>query len=501
MDIDTTLAQAVELHQTGALQQAEQLYTAILAREPEHADALHLLGLINFANDEYAGAAELIQRAIEYAPNAVYYFNLGNVYRAQDALEAAADAYREALARQADEADYHNNLGEVLAAQGHWEQARDCYARAVALQPGDAVLQLNLAQAQRVLGQPEAAISNYQRAAELDPDNPWIALDLGTCLQQMGQLDAAATHYRQALALEPDMTQAHNNLGGIHHARGELAEAVACYTAALTADPQLAEAHRNLAGVLEVTGERKRAIHHYREALRIKPDYAEAAYKLAALRGEAAPASAPPEYVASLFDQYADDFDAHLTGALGYRTPQQLRELFTVSVPDATGLQVLDLGCGTGLSGAVFRDCAAWLCGVDLSPRMIAKAEQRGIYDALHVGEVLARLQADTARWDLVLAADVFVYLGELDAIMRAAAAALRPGGWLVFSVEQADASSARFTLHEAGRYAHHPQYLRELAGHAGFRLLAEEQAILRQNLGRDVSGLLYVMQAPRPAA
>lgn len=497
MDIDKTLAQAIALHQAGQLRQAEQLYAAILAAEPAHADALHLLGLVRFADEQYPEAIDLIRRAInKSASNAVYYFNLGNVYRAQDALDEAAAAYRAAIALQASEADYHNNLGEVLAAQARWGQACECYAQAAALSPDDVAVQLNLAQAYQMQGRHEAALGCYRRAATLEHNDAWLQLELGVCLQQSGRPDEATQHYRRALDLQPDLAQANNNLGGIYHTRGELTEAAQCYRAALAADPHLAEAHRNLAGVLELIGEREQAMHHYSEALRCKPDYAEAAYKLAALRGEAAPASAPPEYVASLFDQYAEDFDAHLTGVLGYRTPQRLRELFATLVPAATQLQVLDLGCGTGLSGAAFRDCAACLCGVDLSPRMIDKARERGVYDVLQVGEVLAQLQAQPARWDLIVAADVFVYLGELDAVLRAAAVALRPGGWLVFSVEQAGPTVDRFTLHEAGRYAHNPRYVLQLAEQAGLQVCAEELTVLRQNMGQDVSGLLYALQA-----
>src|SRR5690606_25849867 len=154
------------------------------------------------------------------------------------------------------------------------------------------------------------------------------------------------------------------------------------------------------------------------------------AYKLAALRGDPAPESAPAEYVAGLFDQYAEEFDAHLTGELGYQTPQRLREPFDGLAGGATGLRVLDLGCGTGLSGLVFRDCAAHLAGVDLSPRMLDKARGRGIYDELHCADLVQALERPGPDWDLMLAADVFVYLGDLGAVLRAAARALRPGGW-----------------------------------------------------------------------
>ncbi|MFO7604132.1 MAG: tetratricopeptide repeat protein [Gammaproteobacteria bacterium] len=531
MDIKNTLQQAIGLHQNGHLIEAERLYASILAHQPDHADALHLYGLIEFARGDLDQAVDLIRRAIDSAAEqAVFHFNLGNVLRELDALEAAAAAYAEAIRLQPEEADYYNNLGEVCQAQGHWAEAREYYSRAVALHPDDAELQFNLgnachalqqaqtalthyqtairlqpevaefhralATAHMSLDQPQAALAHYQQAAALAPEEAGYQLDTGACLQRLGRLEDAIRCYQQALALHPGMAQACNNLGSIYHAREDLNTAAHYYQAALASDPSLAEAHKNLAHILDATAQRAQALYHYREALRLQPDDAEVAYKLAALQGDAAPDTAPPEYVARLFDQYADNFDSHLTEVLGYRTPQLLRELFDSLQPAATALQILDLGCGTGLSGQAFHDCAARMIGIDLSPRMIDKAAARGIYTELNVGDVLAELDRDSRHWDLILAADVFVYLGDLSEIFARAATALHPGGWLLFSVEVAAPEVERFVLHEAGRYAHSRAYLQQLAAATGLQVLAEQTTVLRQNLGQDVSGCLYALQA-----
>jgi predicted TPR repeat methyltransferase len=454
------LHQAIALHQAGDLDAAEDLYRGILAREPEQADALHLLGLVQYAKGDAASGVALIKRAIASAPaNAVYHFNLGNVCRDLGDADAAIGAYEAAIELQPEEVDYHYNLAELLDAQG----------------------------------QGNAALIHYRRAMELEADNAALRLDLGACLQGLGQLDEAAQQYRQALALEPMLAQAHNNLGGIHQARDELDAAADCYRAALAVDPELAEAQRNYAAVLEATGQPQAALQHYQEALRLKPDYAEVAYKLAALRGDVLPETAPPEYIAGLFDQYAEDFDEHLIGALGYQTPQRLRELFDALAGGATGLRVLDLGCGTGLSGLAFRDCAGYLAGVDLSPRMLDQARARELYDELHCGDVVQAMAKPGASWDLVLAADVFVYLGDLARVMQATARALRPGGWLLFSVEQGEGRD--FVLGKAGRYAHSIPYLRRLAAGAGMTVRAERETVLRQDFGQDVKGWLLALQ------
>lgn len=453
------LQQAVRCHQSGALDEAETIYRRLLAQEGDHADALHLLGLVHYARGELDAAVELVDKAVAAAPRAaVFRFNLGNILRDAGDLAAALAAYREAVALQPDEADFHNNLGQACEEAGQFDEAVACYRRAVALADDDATAWVNLALA----------------------------------LQRLGRRDEAATAYRRVIDLEPSHAQALNNLGGLLQAAGDFQAAAQCYLAAVQADPALAEAHRNYGGLLEAAGDREGALCYYREALRLKPDYAEVAYVLAALQGGAAPSAAPGAYVAALFDQYADEFDTHLTGVLGYRTPSMLRDLFA-RCGGGSDLRVLDLGCGTGLAGAAFRDAAAHLAGVDLSPRMVDKARQRAVYDELLVDDVVAALQAVPQAWDLLLAADVFVYLGDLAPVFAAARCALQSAGRLLFSVEQGGVDT--FVLREAGRYAHGAGYVRTLATRYGFAVLAQEEAVLRQNLGVDVSGWLYALQ------
>ncbi|MEW6648322.1 MAG: tetratricopeptide repeat protein [Pseudomonadota bacterium] len=457
--VDDWLQQAVRRHQAGDIAGAEFLYRQILAVQPRHGDALHLVGLVHYIRGDFVAAAEWIREAVAVAPHAaVFHFNLGNVLRDAGAVAEAIASYRQAVVLQPDEADYHNNLGLALEEAGDLDAATGCYHQAVDLAPPDAALWMNLALA----------------------------------LQQQGRRDEAIAAYRRVLQLQPKHAPACNNLGALLQAADDFDGALRCYRAALQAEPALAEAHRNYGGLLEAAGNREGALHHYREALRLKPDYAEVAYMMAALRDATPPTAAPQEYVAALFDQYADGFDAHLAGTLGYRTPLMLRALFD-RCGGGGGLRVLDLGCGTGLSGMAFRDVAAHLAGIDLSVRMLEKARQRAIYDALETGEAVAALQTLPQSLDLLLAADVFVYLGDLSPVFAAAYQALHPGGWLLFSVEQADCGS--FVLREAGRYAHDAAYVRALALRHGFAVRAEEGAVLRQNLGIDVPGWLFSLQ------
>ena len=196
-----------------------------------------------------------------------------------------------------------------------------------------------------------------------------------------------------------------------------------------------------------------------------------------------------------LFDQFAPRFEAELTGALDYRTPSLLAGLLErAGVAAARRLRVLDLGCGTGLSGAALADFARRLEGLDLSPRMLAEARKRGIYHALHKADLLDWLPGRTGAFDLIAAADVLNYLGELAPALAAIAGALAAGGMAAFSVEAGE--GAPFALGAAMRYRHDPAHVAALAAAAGFTVVVQEAAVLRLEQGAPVAGALFVLRA-----
>ncbi len=180
---------------------------------------------------------------------------------------------------------------------------------------------------------------------------------------------------------------------------------------------------------------------------------------------------APDDYIRSVFDRSAADFDRHLVGDLEYRTPQKMAQFLAPWLAGREGkLRIEDLGCGTGLSGVVLKPYAARMAGVDLSGQMLARARERNLYDALHEAEIAAYLDAKPAGGcDLAAAMDVFVYVGDLEAVFRAVARALAPGGMFAFSVERLEDDGA-FRLARSGRYAHSAAYLRALASAHGAR-------------------------------
>jgi predicted TPR repeat methyltransferase len=157
------------------------------------------------------------------------------------------------------------------------------------------------------------------------------------------------------------------------------------------------------------------------------------------------------------------------------------------------GLDILDAGCGTGLCGPLLRPLAARLIGVDLSPAMLTRARERAVYDELVQAELTTWLRQHAGAFDVIAAADVLVYFGDLRAWMAAAAASLHPGGRLVFTTERSEAEPRGFRLHPHGRYSHTQDYVEQTLLAAGLLPLLCERVQLRLEGGEPVAGTLVV--------
>ena len=216
-----------------------------------------------------------------------------------------------------------------------------------------------------------------------------------------------------------------------------------------------------------------------------------AAARLALLGEGEPPRDLPRAYVARLFDDYALRFNRHLVEQLAYRGPALIAAAIDAAAPGRRFARALDLGCGTGLAGAALRARVERLEGVDLSPVMLAKARQRGHYDALEAADMVVHLRRFGAAFDLIVAVDALVYCGDLQPVFVAAAAALAPSGLFAFTIEAFDGEGYR--LRETMRFAHAPAYVEASAAAAALSRLFVEAAAARREKGADVAGLTAV--------
>jgi predicted TPR repeat methyltransferase len=281
-------------------------------------------------------------------------------------------------------------------------------------------------------------------------------------------------------------------------AAGDHAAAAELLEQCLELAPGWAAAWFGLGAAREKSGEAEAAAIAYRRTLTLdQNDVLGASLALARLGAAEIPTAAAPAYVARLFDQYAARFDEHLVDRLGYRAPNLLRDAVTEVCAHTNRpmhfARALDLGCGTGLAGAAFRDCVEHIAGVDLSGGMIGEARRKGLYDALCVADALDHLRASPdGAFDLILAADVLVYIGDLAPLFTQVAHALTPGGLFAFTAESRDGEG--YAIGPETRYAHSRSYIGRVARGVGLAVRLLQAAAPRNNKGTEVSGLIAVV-------
>lgn len=266
------------------------------------------------------------------------------------------------------------------------------------------------------------------------------------------------------------------------------------FAQALDLAPDWAPGWFALAQALEALGRRDEAAEAYRRTLDLeRADALGAGLRLAQLGAMERPASAPRAYVTALFDQYAATFDRHLVEKLAYRGPQLLFEAVERAAPGRVFANMLDLGCGAGLAGAAFRASAGKLAGVDLSTSMIEQAREKHIYDRLEAADLVEFLDREPASSaDFAVAADVFVYIGDLDPVFSSIARVLAPGGLLAFSAQSHGGDG--FILGEDLRFSHGRACLEGCSGRHGFAMLEIAGASTRKDRGVDVPGWIVVL-------
>jgi predicted TPR repeat methyltransferase len=382
--------------------------------------------------------------------------------------------------------------GLALHRQGRLAEAERIYRHILRHAPGhfDALHLLGV-----ICGQTDRFDEAHElltRALALRPDNASVLNNLGNTLGSLGRHPEAVQAFERSLAVRPDDPKALRNRGTSLRALEKPVEALASFDAALALKPDYDEALVGRAECLLALHRRTQAVEAFRKALALgSKEAGQIRYALAALGEEPAPPTAPPDYVEALFDMYAHNFDEHLVKTLGYRTPELLvAELRGAQPPE--GSDIVDLGCGTGLCGPLLRPLARHLAGVDLSGLMLAKARELGLYDELVQADIAGLLADRPRRYDIAVAADVFVYIGDLDAVFAATAAALRPGGLFAFSVEHCEDG---FRLGPKRRYAHSPAYLQGLAAVHGLAIVSTRQCAIRKESDEEVRGLLLVMR------
>jgi predicted TPR repeat methyltransferase len=441
---------------------------------------------------------------------------------------AASQAFATAAALAPDNAALWLDLAYTLHASGDPAQARAAFEWALALDPTPARGWVGLALAANQLADKRGAELAFRAALSCDPKLADAAFGLGLLCFEQRRYAEAAKYWRMVVALGCPNPVVYAGLGQALFYIGDFAgaaQALGDNVAAGGADDRLVRrfalarflataiagdveaafaAYRDAAGaraedvgtVMRAALELLAAYGHREVALRLGRARAATVRDDPILRYLFEVASgekfdrAPRDYVVDHFDRFAEAFDRQLVDVLGYDAPAKLSRL--VELAGKALPRAVDLGCGTGLAGPLLKPGRARLVGVDLAPRMLAKAAERGVYDALVEAEIANFLETTSERFELVFATDVLIYLGDLAGFLAGAARVTPPGGLLAVSVETT--WEAPYRLLPSGRFAHDVSALRSQAA-PWFALRNAEPTTLRFEAGARVHGSLVVLE------
>jgi predicted TPR repeat methyltransferase len=383
--------------------------------------------------------------------------------------------------------------GVRLHEVGRFEDAERQFLASLALVPGRASTLANLGATHLKLGKPEEALQVLDQALAQEADAADALKHRAVALNMLGKHEPALDDLTRVLRAQPDDGKAWLLHGETVQHLERQDEALASYDAALASDPTLGEAWSRRGALLKDMGRLEEAASCFQRAIDLGDDPELNRYFLAAVNGTEQPASPPLRYVQFLFDGYAEKFDEHLVQVLNYQAHRVL--VNQLAALGRSFERALDLGCGTGLCGPLIRPMAQRLHGVDLSANMLAKAEALDVYTRLAHDDLVQYLDTTHHRYDLVLSADVFIYVGELEATFDGVARVIEPGGVFCFSVELAS-DDQDFVLRPSQRYAHSERYVRALALRHGFEIRSLLHHPIREDQRQPIPGLYVCLQA-----
>lgn len=493
------IERALQLQQTNQVEDAIQLFKKILSRYPKQADALHGLGLCYIQKKDFIRGLNYLTQAVVQAPTIpAFHNNLANAYKVTGQLDLAKTHYLEALRLKSPYSEAHNNLGSIHYLQGDYEKAIIQFKKALRINPNLWDAHFNLANCYIKKDLFLDAKPHLENVLTLRPDHLGAINNLAILYCLLKQFDKAKPLLQAVIEREPNNIEILFHLGLANASTHNLIEAQHCYLRLLALDENHDRAHHNLATLYLHLDDKKNALKHYEKSYMLNKHNQTALHMTKALKGETLKEGAPYEYTRALFDQYAYTYNQHVKETLNYQVPHLLRKLIhSYAEKKNKPWQVLDLGCGTGLCAPYFIDISDKLYGVDLSPNMISEAAKLGAYYKLAVEDIYSFLSKTLQKFDLIIAADVFGYFGELKAILEACYKTLNTDGYYLFSIENILDSDIKtgYQLGETGRYCHHSAYVQSLAAEIGFTICEQQDAVLRIQEKNNVKGTLFLLQ------
>ncbi|MBP9722055.1 MAG: tetratricopeptide repeat protein [Gammaproteobacteria bacterium] len=488
---------------------------------------------------EHQEAIEYINLAINLAPDNPLYLAQFAQFLFTDNFELACELFKKALklsesqANDSDDSEKHQSSHKIsrsfatllynqacLEAKGINKQdqinAINIFKQSLEYNPYNYKAYYNIACCYFNLDDLASGVEYIQRTLEINPDHSDSHFALSQFYQQnnIDQGQMAEHHLQKALEYKTlNLAAANYNYGVLEHQRGNYSQAIEHYQKSLEIHPESFAAAYNLGSVYQKLRDHQKAIEYYTQASRINPNNETCKYLIASLKSglnldlnlEHNPNQAPTEYIETLFDSYAKNFEDELINQLNYKTPELLYNLF-IKYNKKNNLNILDLGCGTGLIGQNFKPVTKTITGVDISQNMLGYAEQKNIYTKLVKSDIEQYLLSysnsnskfkfnlDSEKIDLIILADVLVYYGDLTSIFNNIHNNLAESGYLLFSLEslesESESESENYRLNNTGRYTHNWNYVKRIL-EPHYSVIVVKSTILRTQGEQQVSGVI----------
>jgi len=510
-EIEKLSSMAQSFLDTGQLGKAMELYNQVCELEPDNAGAWLMQGAINAERGEVGKGIDCVLKAIKIDskyPEA--HLTLAHIYKSQKNFDEALITANKAVAIDADYAEAWVFLSSVYKSQGQYLQSIECAQRALELWPENTDASNDLAFSSAVYCESlfiqeryEDAYSYCMNALKIQPNVSDLHFWLGRILDMQNNTDfkPAERSYREAINIQPNHVPAIYQLARVLEKQSDDLSAESYYQRVIELIPNhqenalYAHAKFQIANIYLRNDKKNKAIDYLREVLMLMPNHVGAKHNLSSLGELPTPECASRDYVVSLFDGMSGDFDRHLVDVLDYHVPELIRD----AVSDLLGseysdLRILDIGCGTGLTGYHLKDGAQYLAGIDLSPNMIKKAREKGVYDLLLEGDIVEVMENMSEDFDLIVSSDVFIYIGDLSSIFQSCTNHIVPGGLLVFSIELQETDSD-YILRDTGRYAQNPAYIYSLGAASAFEMVDSVKVTIRNDHGKPIDGMLIVLR------
>ncbi|RUR07211.1 tetratricopeptide repeat protein [Legionella sp. km772] len=472
------------------IEEAIRHYLQAIELAPNYAQAHSNLANLYALQNNYEDALAHYIKATHAAPDfSSAHFNLGLLLLKNNELDAAKRQFSNVLALNPDAIEAQFYLGVLHLEANELDQAEQAFQAVLAQQNEHVEALVNLGVIALKRGQNQIAVDYFTKALALDNDEMDARNNLASTFMHYDRFENALMHYDVLLQKEPNNIEYLYNSGVAQMALGHLNEATMHFDHILQLEPTHASSLNNLAAIYLKLDNRETSRHYLERALEVNPEDKISRHMLNAITG-IKNGENTPEYAHNLFNNYALYYDQHMQGQLNYSIPTHIaRSLHQFELLELDN--ALDLGCGTGLTGVAVREYCKHLTGVDIAEKMIEHAKKKAIYDELLQMELLDFLKQDPKHYDLIVAADVLPYFGDLAPLIQLVSEHLTEEHYFIFTTEINEESP--WQLESSARFSHQPAYLNTLTKEHSLTIVKQEKIPARIQNQLPLEVMLYV--------